>query len=295
MGQPLAWHHFRFDIPTDWELTNFAVSPEQGGLTFANRQGFQGVVRWQRHPRQPDLRREMIRYLQTRVLGRKARRIRTTSGFDATTVNDFTVLQHATAPLPIQAMRYLSDARVTVHWSLPDSSPDALRRRWAPLLGSFAPNTGDPRHYALLGIRCDLPARFAVTDIEALPANVSLRFADGNHAVAVRRWGLLALTLQDRSPAEFYRRELEGTGCVCDTESTARTGPYETATIAFHERPDESARRRLRRPATRRGVGTVWHNTREHRVYAVEQRWTGETSPLAPATICPALRIGSKP
>jgi len=295
MGQPLAWHHFRFEIPTDWELTNFATDPEQGGLTFANRHGFQGVVRWQRHPRPPDIRREMVLYLQTRVLKRKARRIRDSSGFEETTVNGFTLLRHASAPLPIQAMRYLPDTRVTVHWSLPDSSPEGVRRRATPLLESFAPNTGDPRHYALLGIRCEVPARFAVTQIDALPANVRLMFVDGSHTVAVRRWGLLAQILQDRLPADFYRRELEGDGAVCDTESRVTSGPAQTTTITFHERPDTSGHRRLRRPVTRHGTGTVWHDAREHRVYAVEQRWTGDTQPLDPARICPALRTHGGP
>ncbi len=293
MRQRLAWHHFTFRIPDDWELTGYGINPERGGLNFSNRHGFQGVVRWARHSRPPDLKRDMLSYLQTRILGGKAGRIRDTSAFESKDIHGFSTLRHTTLELPAQAMRYLPDEQVTVHWSFPDGSSSAVRNRWTPLLGSFAPNHQEPREYALLGIHCRLPADCRVTGIQARPANVAITFKDQQRELAFRRWGLLDITTGGHPPELFYRQWLEADGCICESVTTRQTTIGQAVTITFHERDGEATAKRFRptrRKPARQGSGTLWHHTAEHRLYAFEQRFPDGQSPHTDiGAICPAL------
>ena len=44
-ANPLAWHGFRFRLPTDWEAIGYVPAAEEGRMEFATREGYRGRQR----------------------------------------------------------------------------------------------------------------------------------------------------------------------------------------------------------------------------------------------------------
>ena len=268
LSQQLAWHHFQFRLPADWELTGFSARAEKGRLEFSTRAGLQGQVYWRQSDARPDVGRimdEVHRRHLSAVGEADARQFRSlkraspgrfTFGYDG-------------PGRPCHAALYCPDTHVLLQWLFPSYDPEIAETVIKPMLATFEPNDGDCPRWAVLGLDFRLPRALKLVKVEPYPANVSLTFEGKRQPrVTLRRWGLAPLLLKGRSVRGFYHRFLATLGRVIAVEDAPWCG-QPGATGQYEQRAERAMVKLTGRWWP--GQALAWHDVDAMRLYAFEQ------------------------
>ena len=148
----LAWHHFKFRVPADWESTAYSVEDRAGRLEFSTRKGFQALVGWEPCKRAPDAETMMLSFLREQTSGIGSVKETPAGGLKTRTVGAF-LMGLDTEDRPCQAIGYLESRKKLLSWVFASSGRKLVEETFVPLLESFEPNDGAVREYALHGLR----------------------------------------------------------------------------------------------------------------------------------------------
>jgi hypothetical protein len=269
-ARKIAWHHFKFRVPSDWEVTAYSLEDRVGRLEFSTREGFQAVVSWEPCKREPDSRTMMIAFLQRNAPGAEQGTSATVRDLDTVHIGRFFVGYHSEDG-PCQAMYYLKDAKKLIRWVFRSSEKRLREKTCAPVLESFEPNGGAEREYAIFGLDFVLPEEFKLEDMNALPANVMMAFESGSRARAIfRRWGMPEVVLGGKSLVGFYPAFLKVQGCVVNDSEETEVAGMKAAKVRYRERGQHHMDKFMGRYWDN-GEALLWHNEGEKRLYAFEQ------------------------
>ncbi len=280
----VAWHHFRFHIPADWEATAYSVEPRAGRIEFSTRAGFQGAVDWEPCRCPPDAQTLMTAFLRRHVVGIEDLPKRATEALTLREIAGFTAGWLGEA-LPFQALRFLPAERTLLRWSFPRCDERLVADLFEPILRSFVPNDGDLRVVALFGLRFEIPAHFELEDMVVLPANVMLAFEGKDKVRATfRRWGMPEVVLGGRSLESFYPWLLRAVEAAVSEVKPATILGFPGVAVRFSQRGSHQMDRFLSRLWTG-GQGLLWHDTRERRLVSFEQIGPPGARLLDPAAV----------
>lgn len=269
MTQRLAWYDFSFDIPEHWEASRYSISAPEGRFEFNDRFGSLGRLSWEQSKRVPDEgrilteyhRRYLQQYDEDAVRGFSGIRTRRTGKFLTGYRNDGE---------PCQALLYMPECRKVLVWVFPEYSREKMDKIWAPVLESFRPNSSEWRDWSAFGISCSLPADFEIETAVCNPGDVWFEFQNRKmHRVDLHRWGLPAELLRNSDMERFIRRVVisqEGRVLEC------RKGEFrgmESLELSIETRGTKGRNRLF--SSYWKGVGRVWHNAEEKRLYAYFQ------------------------
>lgn len=265
----IAWFHFSFDIPGDWEPSAYAVETRVGRIEFSNRSGYQALVSWEPCSRKPDLRVAMVSFLRKKMPHHQADDLRTVEDISTLQEGDFVLGWHG--DMPAQAVGYVPEDKVLLRWIFEDGSEGAVNNRWRKIAASFQSNCGATRRYALFGLRFSLPGEFALEDMNCLPANVMMAFESKTKLrVTFRRWGLTEIVLQGRSLADFYAYFLQHEGCREMKIRETRVNGCRAVEAGYCQRGQHKMDRFMGKWWSD-GRAVLWHDEHEGRVYSFEQ------------------------
>ena len=267
-NNPLAWHHCQFQLPSDWELTGFASREEKGRLEFSTRNGLQAQLYWRRCDRKPDVGRIIDEIHRRHLRARKAEHAQRFGSLQRANPSQF-LFGYDRPDWPCHAGAYLEDSRVLLQWLFPNFDQDEAEHTIKPMLASFAPNDGDRRHWAIMGLNFQLPEKLKLISVEPYPANVSLMF-EGKRLprVTVRRWGASPLLLKDKPVKHFIHKYVRSIGSVVSVEERRLFG-HPGVEVDFRKRGE-----RVMQKLTGRwwpGKLLAWHDEEAMRIYAFEQ------------------------
>lgn len=270
---PLAWHHVRATVPSDWEATSCSVENSAGRIEFNTRHGLQGSVSWEPCSHEPDRLATMTTFFANNIVGRKnARGLRPT---DVKTESaGLFIIGWIDDVHPTQALACDASAGCLVRWIFEGHSTPAGRREVIrPILESFDFNHDpDACEYRLCGIHARLPWDYRIANMAVLPANVMMCFEskESKRRVVLRRWGLADLLLAERNLADFYRPILRALGIEVEASTPCRVSGCEGWLMRFNA-PREHQGDRFRKRRWSGGQAVVWHEPETNRVYAFEQ------------------------
>ncbi len=205
----LAWLHLSFDIPSLWEVVAFSFEETAGRLEFSTREGHQARFAWLKSKDVPDLPRMLTEFHKRRLIGASRKEeLETFRGLEFRTEGPFTVGIYKDAE-PFQAALFHPELKTSTICSFPCYTPKLYRKTLAPLLRSFHLNTDPLRRWAVWGLDFSLPQDYVLTDVKALPADVTMSFESSRGArVTLRRWGLAPLLLRENPLHAFYKQFL---------------------------------------------------------------------------------------
>ena len=290
--QPLAWHHFQFALPADWELTGFSAKVEQGRLELSSRCGLRGQVYWRQCAGKPDVGRIMDEIHRRHLRAKKDQSTPPFKSLQRSRPGGFT-FGFDRPGRPCHAAAYLEDQRVLLQWLFPSYDPAHAEAVLKPLLASFQPNDGDQRRWAVLGLDFQLPSALQLMKIEPYPANVSLTFEGKRQPrVTLRRWGLAPLLLKGKSVAHFYERFLARLGRVVSIDEAAQFG-HPGAEAAFEQRAERAMEKLTGRWWPGRAL--AWHDVDAMRIYALEQVGPRRRPKLDPNDVVPQAKTSATP
>ena len=269
-AQSVAWHHARFRVPADWEITSYAIERREGRLEFSSRHGFQGLLSWESCKGAPDPETLMATFL-THV-SRKAGSPRAITPGDLHTQRaGLFLLGYHDTDQPCQAIAHLPEEEKILRWVFASSPLPHVHETYVPILESFEPNHGAILDYAVFGLRFRLPANYSLEQMTVLPASVTLMFESDQKARATfRRWGLPELLLNGRSLGDFYTAFLRSQIIFPATPQAIRIADMD-AVIAGYEQRGEHHMDRFMGRYWRTGEARLWYARREKRLYAFEQ------------------------
>jgi len=265
----LAWYDFSFELPDHWEPSLYSIAAPTGRFEFVDRQGSLGRLSWERSPRIPDENRILTEYHRRYLQQKDADQVAGFAGIQTRQIGRFSVgFRHEGEPC--QALLHLPDGGKTLLWVFPDYSPSRMNAVWTPILESFKPNRGATRHWSAFGISCWLPDGFEMEQAICRPADVWFEFQHKNmHRVDLHRWGLPRELLSGRDMEQFVR------SVVASQEGRVLTARKTT----FHGMGAVELTTEIRGTRGRdrlfssywKGIGRIWHNTTEKRLYACMQ------------------------
>lgn len=266
----LAWHHFKFRVPADWESTAYSVEDRAGRLEFSTRKGFQALVGWEPCKRAPDAETMMLSFLREQTSGIGSVKETPAGGLKTRTVGAF-LMGLDTEDRPCQAIGYLESRKKLLSWVFASSGRKLVEETFVPLLESFEPNDGAVREYALHGLRFRLPETFALEDMTVLPANVMMTFESVNKArVTFRRWGMTELVLKGKALEAFYPAFLGIQGCRVGEIERSTVFGMEAVRVGYAQRGQHQMDRLAGR-MWKNGEAWLWYDTGEMRLYAFER------------------------
>ena len=284
--QPLAWHHFAFTVPAEWEVIRYTVSSKKGRLELHTRQGHQGTVMWQTCKAPPDIRKTQLVFYEKHV--------ESTPGaaddslkLNAEQVAGFEVA-HLAEGQPLQAARYLEGPKVLLQWIFPGYRPARLREEWAPVLESFQPNSGADRSWHLFGLGVRLSEAYQPEEVRPFPASVTLQFTNKRkRKLTLERFGLPAELLAGRDLAAFYRHQLNRRGCRVDAIEPQTLPGGE----GVHYRIRHRGEYRMDKMTGSwwKGEAYAWHNPDEKRLYGLSQFGPRRAPPLDLAALLESM------
>lgn len=266
----IAWHHFQFTLPREWEMTGHSLRPEAGRMAFATGAGVQGQLAWRVVKAVPDMPRILAeihhRRLKTIAPSERAGHSDT---LEVSRVGEFHVA-HERAGQQFYASAFFPSTRAMIEWVFPAFDPELLHAVIAPMLKGTRPNSGEVRAWAAFGLELRLPAEYAVAEVHALPANVTLVFLNRkHHRIVAHRLGLPAENLNGEDLPTFYTR--------CLAAQHARVSSARPADWRGRPGVEAEFRMRGRRGFDLllgpwwRGNGMLYHDPDEKRLYAFEQ------------------------
>ncbi|MBU1693544.1 MAG: hypothetical protein KJ726_08410 [Verrucomicrobia bacterium] len=186
------WRNFRLELPTDWEMLQFARDPEKGRCAFADRYRYRLEFNWRQVPGAPDFERMMGDY-----------RARLESSGDSAKVTDLSagawrglcVIQEKGSTARFGRYFVESGCLVELVFLWPEAPEEQLERA---ILKSFGPEpetrTG-ARRWRTFGLDLCVPATFSFSQCIVQPALAHLEFAGPRRPV---RWSFRRLGLVPR-------------------------------------------------------------------------------------------------
>jgi hypothetical protein len=289
----IAWHHFKFRIPSDWEVTAYSVEDRIGRMEFSTRAGFQALVSWDPCKREPDSRSMMIAFLQRHVPGMEQAKSAMIRDLNTSHVGRFFMGYHSEDG-PCQAMHYLKGRNRLIRWVFASSKKRLREKVYVPILESFEPNEGSTLEYAIFGLNFFLAEEFKLEDMTALPANVMIAFESGTRArVTFRRWGMPDVVLNGKSLAGFYPSFLKVQGCIVKEASEIEVGGMKAVKVLYRERGQHHMDKFMGRYWDN-GEALLWHNVEEKRLYAFEQISPSKVPLLSFADVFPTLQADNR-
>jgi len=262
----IAWHDFTAEVPDQWEVSRYSVAAQVGRLEFADRHGPLGVLSWETCKRLPDEKRILTEYHRRYLKQFDKEAFQRFSEFETRRVGAFLV-GHPAAGAPCSAVTHLARESKVLLWSFPEFSPEKFERIWRPILESCKPNDGVWREWSLFGIRCRLPRDFELEEASCKPADVWLAFERKNmHKVDLHRWGVPRELLRTRNLESFFGDVLRGHEGRILTSSRDTFHGMESVKITAEIRGTHGMDKLY--AARWPGVGRIWHDTTEKRIYA---------------------------
>jgi len=269
--QLIAWHHFKFRVPSDWEVTSYSEEDRAGRLEFSTRKGFQATVSWEPCKREPDRETTMLSFLRTAVPGVEPSQIKSKGDLDIRPIDAFLVGYHSDET-PCQALMYLEEQKKLIRWAFTPSRKSDLDDVWLPILKSFEQNNGDVRETAIFGLDFFLPEAFALEDMKVAAAKVMLGYESRKtkSRATFRRLGLPVALLRGASLDRFYRAFLSSNKCiVTGCRKTTLSGM--AAARASYKKRGEFQMDKFMGRLWQNGEAWLWHNEEEKRLYSFEQ------------------------
>lgn len=275
----VAWHHFAFRVPSEWEVTAYSIEPREGRLEFSTRRGFAAMVAWEPCRSTPHPETIMTAFLSR--LPEQSRGMEKPSPETLTTRRAGPFLMGTwRADQPAQAVCYLEASQILLRWVFAATGQPSDVADWAAVLESFAPNNHDPRDYALFGINVSLPEDFRIEEMEVLPANIRIVFENrSKRRVTFRRWGLPELVTAGQPLATFYTRLLTSQGCRIQQAEQAELAGMEAARLRFEQRPRHEMDTLMGRWWIA-GEAWTWWDRETMRLYGFEQIGPDRAPPL---------------
>lgn len=265
----IAWHHFKLQIPSEWEVTAYSVEDREGRLELSTKRGFEAMISWAPCRRRPDTESMMVEFLRSRVPGRAEGQPVSIQHLKTRHVGEFFLGYHS-EELPAQAFTVLKEEKKLLRIIFDRAAPEYLERTVVPMLRSFTPNHDPIRDYALYGLCFSLPDTFSIEDMVVLPANVMMTLENTDKVRATfRRWGMPEVTLGDESLDSFCRKILHVHGCHISSAKPARIQGMEALRMRYEQRGQHQMDKFLGR-LWKNGHAWVWLNSDEHRIYAFE-------------------------
>ena len=267
--QRLAWYHFSFELPDHWEATRYSIAAPTGRFEFMDKHGALGRLSWEHSKRVPDEERILSEYHRRYLQKFDEGSAKGFSGVQTRRVGEFKVgYRHKGEPC--QAILHLPKLKKMLMWVFPNHSEKRMRTLWAPILESFSANDEAWRKWSAFGIACSLPRDFEAEKATCRPGDVWFEFQHKNmHRVDMHRWALPRELLRDSDMDYFIRRVItsqEGR-VLTSTQSTFRGMP--SVEFEIETRGTKGMDRLF--SAYWHGVGRVWHNEDEKRLYAMFQ------------------------
>ncbi|MBN8218128.1 MAG: hypothetical protein J0L75_15915 [Spirochaetes bacterium] len=283
----LAWWHFAFDLPADWEATGYATRRDTGRFHFHSREAFQGQLSWRPAAAQPDIPKILFEsWRAERRRSDPAEAARLTS-LPTQRIGPFTVV-HRDRDEPCFAGAYNYATHTLVEWIFPAYSKTRLAQDWTPLFHSFALNDGKWREWSVYGIRAFLPAEFSVEGLAPYPANVRLDFSDGKkRRLSLHRWGIPAHLLSGRPLPPFHRSTLGKRVKVVEAVESPM-GRHPGSRMRFRLVGSKGFNKLLGR--WWHGQSDLWHDTEERRLYALTQTGPRPGDFLEVGDVFPSLK-----
>jgi hypothetical protein len=262
---PLAWHHFRLAVPSEWEVVGYGLQPAQGRLALADRDGETMQVFWKRTDAPPNLERRLDDLFRANLPAdapaqAAGRRFEEWRGWRVCLSGD--------RSLPFYAARHLPESRVilgAVFAPHPRRREDVARA----VLASWEPNDGEARRWAAFGLDATLPASLEPEVVVSLPALQRMEFANRKgDRVVLHRFGMLSALLAGAdAPAHFAR--VKGRGVqVWKLPPPAEPSRARVTPLALRRTPIGwwSAPRRL----PKEGKAWLWAQPDRERLWALE-------------------------
>jgi len=265
----LAWYDFAFELPDHWEASRYSIAAPTGRFEFVDRHGSLGRLSWETSKRMPDEERTLTEYHRRYLQEGDDDQSHGFAGIRTTRIGKFKVgFRHEGEPC--QALLYLPECQKTLLWVFPNYSEKRMKQVWGPILESFKANSGSQRSWAAFGIRCSLPEAFEIDRAICRPADVWFEFQHKNmHRVDVHRWGLPRELLRGGDMESFIRQVVTSQeGRVLTAKKTTFRG-MEAVELTTEIRGTKGMARLF--SSYWHGVGRIWHNTDEKRLYACMQ------------------------
>lgn len=268
---PLAWYHIQTKIPDTWEITHYSINEVEGRLDFCNRQWHQGRFSWKKGKvyKKPDLDRTLNEFYKRHLLEHHKDEASSFKSMSTRQIGPF-LFAYDKDDRPCQAAYYLDEEMTILIWTFPSFSQSFLHDTITPILEKFQSNEVEPRKWSAFGLSFSLPREFDLEDASILPGDVCLNFEHTNRQqVNVHRWALPGELLRGQDLKKFYYRVLGGRKDKVMTMEDCSYRGMDSVTVTF-ERTGNHAMDKLYGRAWQ-GVGRVWYDREEQRIYAYEQ------------------------
>ena len=274
----------RVEVPATWEVTAYSAEDRVGRLEFNDRHGLLATVGWEPCGREPDRDGTMRVFLQNNVLGRDVRRRVEPDDLETADIGPFRLGWDRQGAGPCQALAWHAARRKLLRWTFePCVRTGGLRWDAAvrPILSTWGFNDGPETEYRLRGLHCRLPEGYELEDAAVLPANVMFVFEHARHRrrATFRRWGMDALILGGLPLGAFHARILQAGGAFVRRQEPCRVDGLEACRTEY-DAPREHHADRFMGRRWRNGVGWIWHDREEMRLYAFEQIGPADSPPL---------------
>lgn len=199
----LAWHHFIFETPSDWETLGYRNDPIKGQIVLANRRGEVLHIFWRQLKEKTGVRNRLVNV---------ALELSEDEDLKAGEIRKSIVEQHGWQVYhpkrenhPTLAGRCEDDTKVLMYLVFPPHPDTREKLVIDRLLKSYEQNEGDELVWAFIGVDVTMPAEYELKKIEALPAAQVLHFENNRGEKAfVHRYGLVDQLLSNIDMAKFY-------------------------------------------------------------------------------------------
>jgi len=169
---------------------------------------------------------------------------------------------------PLHAATFLAEAGVALFWVFCQATADARHVR--DVLDSFAVNTGAVRRWAAWGCDFFLPETYELEEVQALPLQVTLRFATSNHhQVLYTRLAMPALLLGRETLESFHRSWLSQSRRTTESVASAAFRGLQASRAVFRTRGEAGLEQLLGRDW--HGESLLWHDPAEARLHCLVQ------------------------
>jgi len=185
--QTIEWFGMRLWVPAEWEMASHSVRSERGRLVFVDRRRERLQLSWADVRSAPDLAQAMDDYRR-----RDAQR-QPDCTFRNLRVGRWTGFRSAGAGGALtRAGLYDKPRRLWIEMAIawPDQHQAELERTILQRFELDGPAAATSRWQALR-LDVELPRVWTIEDVDARPADVSMRFACGRDRTIVRRSGML--------------------------------------------------------------------------------------------------------
>jgi len=205
----IGWHHFKFTLPSFWEVTSYTTNPDEGVIGFASEKGLLGQVSWRKVKAVPDKEKILTEIHRRYIAETDALKAEAFSSLNFININNVLVGTDV-AGERYYASAFLEKHKVLIEWIFPEYSKKNFAKV-KELLLSFKENYPEDgkKFFAGWGLELFLPDGFELKKISSLPAAVSMEFENKkHHRIIAHRWGMPELLLQNDDLTSFYHRFL---------------------------------------------------------------------------------------